>query len=503
VEAKQGAPLLIGEGIETCLSAMEASGLPAWAAISRIGIENFNPPPYVDDVIALVDIDASGDGEGSCRKGAERLADEGVRTRLAFPGDRNGGGGRDFNDLLRSEGGADKVRDAINNAQTALVAIPVVPSIAPETTDNPFALIPLDEIAIEDDPPYLIEGLLPLGPALHVFFRPPKSLKSFILMWAYLHVAAGLEYMGRKVQQGMVVYVTNEGVRGVKRRLVAMRRELGIEGKDVPFFLVPVMPNLGAGPDDAIKLIEQIKKSIPAGVPVQAIAIDTLRRAIPGKDESSPKDMSVFLKNFELISEAFACLTSAVHHSPRSDDGRSSGSNALDGGADCMWGSVRGDGDLATVTVHRMKDGREGEEWASSLKEVAVGVDKNGKEITSCVIELADTEVVRVIVDKRKRRRKLRGHAADALECLHEALAEVGDMQVSNRIPANTRSVSIETWKQYWDAQSISNPDKSDIKQDSLDKAFERAGQTLKRGRFIGVWRGRVYAGQVGQVRTS
>jgi hypothetical protein len=344
---------------------------------------------------------------------------------------------------------------------------------------------------------------LPLGPALHVFFGPPKSLKSFILMWAYLHIAAGLDYMRRKVQQGIVVYVTNEGVRGVKRRLVAMRRELGIEGKGVPFFLVKVMPNLGAGPDDAIKLIEQIKKSIPADVPVQAIAIDTLRRAIPGKDESNSKDMSVFIKNCELISEAFACLTSAVHHSPRSDDGRSSGSNALDGGADCMWGSVK-DGDIATVTVHRMKDGREGDEWTSSLREVVVGKDKNGKDIISCVVVQPDAEVARVIVDKRKRKRKLRGHAADALECLHEALAEVGEPQVSSRIPTNTRTVSIETWKEYWDAQTISNPDKSDIKRDSLDKAFERAGDTLKRGRFIGVWNGRVWsAGQVGQVRTS
>jgi hypothetical protein len=32
------------------------------------------------------------------------------------------------------------------------------------------------------------------------------------------------------VQQGAVVYVTSEGVKGVKRRLIAMRRHHGIDG---------------------------------------------------------------------------------------------------------------------------------------------------------------------------------------------------------------------------------------------------------------------------------
>jgi hypothetical protein len=42
-----------------------------------------------------------------------------------------------------------------------------------------------------------------------------------------MHVAMGKSYGGRTVQQGAVVYVTSEGVKGVKRRLIAMRRHHG------------------------------------------------------------------------------------------------------------------------------------------------------------------------------------------------------------------------------------------------------------------------------------
>ena len=41
----------------------------------------------------------------------------------------------------------------------------------------------------------------------------------------------GRSWAGRSVQQGAVIYITGEGVSGFKRRLVAMRRHHGVEGK--------------------------------------------------------------------------------------------------------------------------------------------------------------------------------------------------------------------------------------------------------------------------------
>jgi putative DNA primase/helicase len=44
--------LMVGEGIETCLAAMQATGQAAWAALSTSGLRGLDLPPELRDVIA-------------------------------------------------------------------------------------------------------------------------------------------------------------------------------------------------------------------------------------------------------------------------------------------------------------------------------------------------------------------------------------------------------------------------------------------------------------------
>jgi CTP:molybdopterin cytidylyltransferase MocA len=85
--------LMVGEGIETCLAAMQASGHPAWAALSTSGLRALDLPKAVHDVIVLADGDEP--GEAAARASARRWAREGRRVRIARPP-----AGLDFNDLL-------------------------------------------------------------------------------------------------------------------------------------------------------------------------------------------------------------------------------------------------------------------------------------------------------------------------------------------------------------------------------------------------------------------
>jgi hypothetical protein len=86
--------LLVGEGIETCLSGMLASGYPAWAALSASGLRALDLPPDVREVIVLADGDEP--GEAAARECAWRWSREGRRVRIARPPR-----GFDFNDVLR------------------------------------------------------------------------------------------------------------------------------------------------------------------------------------------------------------------------------------------------------------------------------------------------------------------------------------------------------------------------------------------------------------------
>jgi hypothetical protein len=93
-----GAPgdvLMVGEGIETCLAAMQATGNAAWAALSTSGLRSLDLPRDVRDVIVLADGDEP--GEAAARDCARRWKRDGRRVRIARPPQ-----GMDFNDLLKA-----------------------------------------------------------------------------------------------------------------------------------------------------------------------------------------------------------------------------------------------------------------------------------------------------------------------------------------------------------------------------------------------------------------
>ena len=99
--ADPGDVLMVGEGIETCLAAMQASGHAAWAALSTSGLRALNLPNDVRDVIVLADGDEA--GEAAARECALRWKREGRRVRIARPP-----WGMDFNDMLRGRAPASR-----------------------------------------------------------------------------------------------------------------------------------------------------------------------------------------------------------------------------------------------------------------------------------------------------------------------------------------------------------------------------------------------------------
>src|SRR4051812_31243433 len=109
-------------------------------------------------------------------------------------------------------------------------------------SSTPFPIVDLDDIDPGSEPPWLIEGILPAN-GLAVVFGLPKSGKSYLVADAALHVAMGRRWAGRDVLAGGVVYIAGEGVSGLKRRLATFRRHYKVDGKGVPFALIPVAPN--------------------------------------------------------------------------------------------------------------------------------------------------------------------------------------------------------------------------------------------------------------------
>lgn len=90
-----GDVLMVGEGIETCLAAMQATGKPAWAALSTSGLRALDLPRAIAKVIVLADGDEP--GEAAAQHCARRWQREGRSVRIA-----RAPSGMDFNDLLKA-----------------------------------------------------------------------------------------------------------------------------------------------------------------------------------------------------------------------------------------------------------------------------------------------------------------------------------------------------------------------------------------------------------------
>lgn len=384
---------------------------------------------------------------------------------------------RDLNDVLREEGEA-SVHERLGNARRFEEEPPPRENGSRKAAAARFAPIWLNDIEIDREPIWLVEGIIPAGPSFGETPGPPKSLKSFFLTDLLMHIAIGKPYGDRQVLQGAVIYITSEGVRGVKRRLRAMQKHHGIERKEVPFALITVMPNLGNGTEDFSALVEAITTKMQGVVvPLRAIAIDTMRKATPGKDENSAKDMSTFLANCEALAATFQCHVNAVHHSPRSDSSRGSGTNAVEGTCDVILSVARdniGKVPRATITIAEMKDGESGDNWV---------IEMRANEIGSYVV-IVEPPARRAATKAKKTKKPLSDAAKIAKDALAEAISEMGQQApASTLIPRGVRYVTtIENWRQCAYRMGISTG-----KERAQQAAFERGSAFLIAERYAGI----------------
>lgn len=78
----------IAEGIETALAAFELFEVPTWSCISTSGIESFEPPPEVRELIVFTDNDRNYAGQKAAYAAAHRLALRGIDVEVQVPPER-------------------------------------------------------------------------------------------------------------------------------------------------------------------------------------------------------------------------------------------------------------------------------------------------------------------------------------------------------------------------------------------------------------------------------
>jgi hypothetical protein len=158
--------------------------------------------------------------------------------------------------------------------------------------------------------------------------------KTFLLLDLSLHLAAGLDWFGRKVEQGFVVYVAAEAGRSIVNRVAAFKVAHGFNGRDIPFVAVTSPVDLcHAAGGDVDRLIDAINEAAQGSPPV-LVVIDTVSRALSGGNENAPDDMGAFVHSLDRLRDELHCHPAAVHHFGKETSKGSRGHSLLRCGID-------------------------------------------------------------------------------------------------------------------------------------------------------------------------
>jgi hypothetical protein len=335
-----------------------------------------------------------------------------------------------------------------------------------------FKLVRFNDIVLDDEPNYVVEGWIPTE-GLVVVWGPKKCGKSF---WAFdlgMHVAMGWEYRGKTVMQGSVVYVACEGARGLKARKEAYRMAKLDAGDDPPFYLLPIRLDLVRQVQDLGDEIE-----LQSSGPHRLIIIDTLNRSLVGS-ENSDQDMGDYVKAADMLRERFHCTVVIIHHCGN-ETNRPRGHTSLVGAADAIVAVKRDSMGQIITTLEWMKDGPEGEEIVSRLDPILVGRDKNGVQITSCVVEAVGG--IKQAVPKTK---PLSPQSGRVLSQLQQAIAKDGARLPTGASFDETDGVTMDVLREYcYRSGTVTDSDNPATKQ----RVFKRAVDELVTANAIKVW---------------
>lgn len=240
------------------------------------------------------------------------------------------------------------------------------------------------------EPGVALERVKGLWPRCGLCFvgGPSMSGKSFWTLDALARICRGETVLGRKSVAAGTLYIAAEGAHGVRKRIKALREKIG--GLGGAFQFIGQAPNLTDG-DDVADLRATIDGAQQAmrerGVELGVVAIDTLSASIPGADENSAADMSPVLHALQEMGAELGLLVLVVAHTGHTATDRLRGWSGLLANSDGVIMLEGTEGATRTGSVVKVKDGESGDRFAFELRRVVLGIDGDGDEISSCVIE--------------------------------------------------------------------------------------------------------------------
>lgn len=317
---------------------------------------------------------------------------------------------------------------------------------------------------------YLVKGWLDRG-ASSVLYGGSNVGKSFLVLDLALHVAAGASWHGSRVpcaqEIGPVIYIAGEGGGSFDNRIAAWIRSHPEHAEAIRdrFFILPIPVDL-RGREDARELVAMLAESRPS-----LIVIDTLARSMGEGSENEGADMGAFIRSIDHIRAETGAHVMVIHHSGKDQARGARGHTSLKGAVDTEIEVTRSEG-VIQATASKQRDMSSGKVFAFRLRQMVLGLDQDGDEVTSCSVE--PTEPI-------EDRPKLTARQVIAMQALDDAIAHYGERRSGDLFPHNRHIVTVERWREFCDRHTL-----SDGESDSARRmAFKRARDSLHKKGLI------------------
>jgi len=321
---------------------------------------------------------------------------------------------------------------------------------------------------IKDEPVnWIIDNVLP-DKGFAALYGPPGSYKSFIALDIAEAVATGRPWMGNEVSKpGAVLYIAGEGHGGIGARIKACK--INHQTKDgAQIYVIRYQLNLRSSADDFNLLMESIYALIErTGIELRLVQIDTLARAFGGGNENDSQDMGAFIHNAGKLQRKLDCALMVLHHSGKDQTKGLRGHSSLLGAVDTqlellkLEQVVKKDGvaGQGIITISKQKDGQDNLKFGFEMVQIninegaksSLGLDEN--------LSLAVKENQENIDEQHKPTKKppsRRGAGRNqtvAMDALHKAIKEFGEMQVVDG--KRNKCINLVRWEEACTAKSM------------------------------------------------
>ena len=223
-----------------------------------------------------------------------------------------------------------------------------------------------------------VEGLL-TDRGISLWYGPSNTGKTFMVFSLAAHVAMGRQWFGREVAQGRAVYVAAEGVAGIRQRRMALKRHMGAAANDIPLDVVTTGISFLDPAGDIKALVKAIGDA-------RLVVIDTLAAVTAGGDENTSQVMSAVIDCAKQIIAGCGAHVLIVHHQGKHND-QARGHSSLRAGVDTEIHVTSAVAGFGRCKVTKQRDLELSPAFGFQLETVTLGVNRRGREITSCVVK--------------------------------------------------------------------------------------------------------------------